>query len=67
MNDINEVINNTEKYKNEEIKNKIANSNKIIIQDYEENEMDTFLTEAIDVVIETGQASISFIQRRVEK
>ena len=64
LNDINEVINNTEKYKNEEINIKIKNSNKNISEEYEDNEIDPFLMEAIDVVVETGQASTSFIQRR---
>ena len=64
LNDINEVINNTEKFKNEEINIKIENSNENILEEYEDNEIDPFLMEAIDIVIETGQASISFIQRR---
>ncbi len=64
LQDINEVINNTEKFKNEEINNKIENSNEKILEDYEDNEIDPFLMDAIDLVIETGQASASFIQRR---
>ena len=64
LNDINEVINNTEKFKNEEINIKIENSNENILEEYEDNEIDPFLMEAIDIVIETGQASTSFIQRR---
>ena len=64
LNEINEVINNTEKFKNEEINIKIENSNENILEEYEDNEIDPFLMEAIDIVIETGQASTSFIQRR---
>ena len=64
LNDINEVINNTEKFKNEEINIKIENSDENILEEYEDNEIDPFLMEAIDIVIETGQASTSFIQRR---
>ena len=64
LHDINEVIKNTEKFKNEEINNKIENSNENILENYDDNEIDSFLLEAIDVVIQTGQASISFIQRR---
>lgn len=64
LHDINEVIKNTEKFKNEEINNKIENSNENILENYDDNEIDSFLPEAIDVVIQTGQASTSFIQRR---
>ena len=64
LHDINEVIKNTEKFKNEEINNKIENSNENILENYDDNEIDSFLLEAIDVVIQTGQASTSFIQRR---
>ena len=64
LNDINEVINNTEKFKNEEINIKIENSYENILEEYEDNEIDPFLMEAIDIVIETGQVSTSFIQRR---
>ena len=64
LNDINEVINNTEKFKNEEINIKIENSDENILEEYEDNEIDPFLMEAIDIVIETGQVSTSFIQRR---
>ena len=35
-----------------------------ILENYDDNEIDSFLLEAIDVVIQTGQASTSFIQRR---
>ena len=64
LHDINVVIKNTEKFKNEEINNKIENSNENILENYDDNEIDSFLLEAIDVVIQTGQASTSFIQRR---
>lgn len=66
LNDINEVINNIEKLKNEEINIKIENGNENISAEYENNEADPCLMEAIDIVIETGQASTSFIQRRLK-
>ena len=40
LNDINEVINNTEKFKNEEINIKIENSDENILEEYEDNEID---------------------------
>lgn len=54
---------------NEDIIESIENSNKTdkeIAQQAEEDDDDTdpFLMDAIDVVVETGQASTSFIQRR---
>ena len=64
LNDINEVINNTEKFKNKELNMKIEHSNEATSEEYEDNEIDPFLMDAIDIVIETGQASTSFIQRR---
>lgn len=64
LNDINEVINNTEKFKNEEINIKIDNSNENISEEYEDNEIDPFLMEAIDQVIEIGSASTLMIQRK---
>lgn len=66
LNDINEVINNIEKSKYEEINIKIENGNENISAEYENNEADSRLMEAIDIVIETGQASTSFIQRRLK-
>ncbi len=51
----------------EDILESIENSNKTdkeIAQTTEEDETDPFLTEAIQTVVETGQASTSFIQRR---
>lgn len=49
---------------NEEINIKMENGNENISAEYENNEADPCLMEAIDIVIETGQASTSFIQRR---
>ncbi len=53
---------------NEDILESIENSNKTDKEIAEESEMDDdtdpFLMEAIDVVVETGQASTSFIQRK---
>lgn len=63
FNDINNVINKIKKYENEEAENKIENNNKIVMEACGDNEMDPFLVEAIEVVIETGQVSTSFIQR----
>ncbi len=51
----------------EDILESIENSNKTdkeIAQTTEDDETDPFLTEAIQTVVETGQASTSFIQRR---
>ncbi len=52
---------------NEDILETIENSNKTdkeISQDLQDDETDSFLDEAIETVIETRQASTSFIQRR---
>ena len=53
---------------NEEIMESIENSNKtekeLEQEQVEDDETDPFLMDAIDVVVETGQASTSFIQRR---
>ncbi len=53
---------------NEDIMESIENANKtdkeIAEQDMEDDDTDPFLMDAIDVVVETGQASTSFIQRR---
>ena len=52
---------------NEDILETIENSNKTdkeISQDMQDDEADSFLDEAIETVIETRQASTSFIQRR---
>lgn len=52
---------------NEDILESIENSNKTdkeISEESEDDDTDPFLMDAIDTVIETGQASTSFIQRR---
>lgn len=52
---------------NEDIINSIENANKSDAEreeDLEEDDVDPFLNEAINTVIEVGQASTSFIQRR---
>lgn len=52
---------------NEDILESIENSNKSdkeIMEESEEDDTDPFLMDAIEVVVETGQASTSFIQRR---
>lgn len=53
---------------NEDIIESIENSNKtdkeISEQENNDDDADPFLMDAIDVVVETGQASTSFIQRR---
>ncbi|MNL41330.1 DNA translocase SpoIIIE [compost metagenome] len=51
----------------EDILESIENSNKTdkeIAEQSEDGDTDAFLMEAIDIVVETGQASTSFIQRR---
>lgn len=52
----------------EDILESIENSNKtekeLVQEQAEDDETDPFLMEAIDTVVETGQASTSFIQRR---
>ena len=51
----------------EDILESIENSNKTdkeIAQESEDDETDPFLMDAIQTVVETGQASTSFIQRR---
>ncbi len=50
----------------EDILESIENSNKTDkeLQETSEDDTDPFLMDAIDVVVETGQASTSFIQRR---
>ncbi len=53
---------------NEDIIESIENANKtdkeMAEQEIEDDDTDPFLMDAIDVVVETGQASTSFIQRR---
>ena len=52
---------------NEDILESIENSNKSdkeMMEEASEDETDPFLMDAIEVVVETGQASTSFIQRR---
>ena len=52
---------------NEDILESIENSNKSdkeMVEEAKEDETDPFLMEAIEVVVETRQASTSFIQRR---
>ena len=53
---------------NEDILETIENSNKTekeLVQEQEDDDgTDPFLMDAIDVVVETGQASTSFIQRK---
>lgn len=52
---------------NEDIIESIENANKSdkeIMEESEEDDTDPFLMDAIEVVVETGQASTSFIQRR---
>ena len=61
------VKNNGEATYNDEIIQQIENANstdKEIDQADEDDDTDPLLMEAIDVVVETGQASTSFIQRR---
>ena len=59
--------NGTAKY-SEDILESIENNNKsdkeLAQEQSEENEVDPFLNDAIETVVETGQASTSFIQRR---
>ena len=59
---------NTEVTYNEDILEKIENANKteqeLEREQADDDESDPFLMDAIDVVVETGQASTSFIQRR---
>ncbi len=59
--------NGTAKY-NEDILESIENNNKtekdLAAEQAEDDDTDPFLNEAIETVIETGQASTSFIQRR---
>lgn len=52
---------------NEDIIESIENANKSdkeVMEESEEDDTDPFLMDAIEVVVETGQASTSFIQRR---
>jgi S-DNA-T family DNA segregation ATPase FtsK/SpoIIIE len=52
---------------NEDILESIENANKTdkeITEEASDDDTDPFLMDAIDVVVETGQASTSFIQRR---
>ena len=52
---------------NEDILESIENSNKSdkeMMEEASEDDTDPFLMDAIEVVVETGQASTSFIQRR---
>ena len=52
---------------NEDVLEKIENNNKTdkeIAQETEDDDTDPFLMDAIETVVETGQASTSFIQRR---
>ena len=62
------VKNNGEATYNDEILKQIENANstdkEIDSQDEDENNTDPLLMEAIDIVVETKQASTSFIQRR---
>ena len=61
------IKNNGEATYNDEILKQIENSNstdKEIDSQDEDDDTDPLLMEAIDVVVETGQASTSFIQRR---
>ena len=59
---------NTEVTYNEDILEKIENANKteqeLEREQADDDDADPFLMDAIDVVVETGQASTSFIQRR---
>lgn len=61
---LNEVINSTEKFKNKEISNNIKSSNENILENYNSNEIDPLLVDAIDLVIQAGYASTPFIQRK---
>lgn len=59
-------VNSTAAYR-EDIMESIENSNKSdreIAEESEDDDTDPFLMDAIDTVVETGQASTSFIQRR---
>ena len=61
------IKNNGEATYNDEILKQIENANstdKEIDSEEEDDDTDPLLMEAIDVVVETGQASTSFIQRR---
>ena len=62
------IKNNGEATYNDEIIKQIENANstdkEIDAQDSEDDNTDPLLMEAIEVVVETGQASTSFIQRR---
>ena len=61
------VKSNGEAKYNEDILESIENANKTdkeIEEDGEDDDTDPFLMDAIDMVVETGQASASFIQRR---
>ena len=61
------IKNNGEATYNDEILKQIENANstdKEIDSEDEDDDTDPLLMEAIDVVVETGQASTSFIQRR---
>ena len=64
-----EIATNNELYYNEELikvvyENNNDEFNKNYDNEYEDEEIDPFLLEAIECVIQTGQASTSFIQRR---
>ena len=65
---MNEIgINNELYYSTELLKSVNENDNDFVKNyniEFEEDEIDPFLLEAIECVIETGQATTSFIQRR---
>lgn len=65
---INEIRINNELYYNTELLKSVNENDNDFGEnyniEYEEDEIDSFLLEAIECVIETGQATTSFIQRR---